>query len=143
MSEASRAEREQLLNTYQDYEDLWNGDLSKLHVVAESVAFYSPDVPDGGLHGREAFEAYLRGVRAAFPDWHVAVDDLVAGDGLVMKEWTATGTHEGEFDGVPPTGREIEISGMAKDLIADGEVLEGRLYYDPAEMAEQLGLTGE
>jgi predicted ester cyclase len=60
-----------------------------------------------------------------------------------MKEWTATGTHEGEFDGVPPTGREIEISGMAKDLIADGEVLEGRLYYDPAEMAEQLGLTGE
>jgi steroid delta-isomerase-like uncharacterized protein len=143
MAETSGSEREQLLSTYDDYEDLWNGDRSKLSVVAESITFSSPGVPGGELHGREAFEAYLHEVRTAFPDWHVAVDDLLAGDGIVMKEWTATGTHDGEFDGVPPTGREVEISGMAKDVIADGKVQDGRLYYDPDDVAEQLGLTSE
>jgi len=141
MAETSASEHEQLLSTYQDYENLWNGDFSKLDVVAESFAFYSPGVSDGELHGREAFDAYLREVRSAFPDWQVVADDLLAGDGLIMKEWTVTGTHEGEYNGVPPTGREIELHGMAKDTIADGKVREGRLYYDSQAVAEQLGLT--
>ena len=141
MAEASTTEHEQTLTVYQDYEDLWNGDLSKLHVVAESIAFYSPALPDGELHGRKAFEAFLREVRSSFPDWHVVADDMLAGDGIVMKEWTITGTHEGEYRGVPPTGREIEFRGMAKDVIADGKVREHRLYYDSQEVPEQLGLT--
>lgn len=141
MAETSATEHEQVLNTYQDYEDLWNGDFSQLEVVAESFAFQSPDVPDGELQGREAFEAYLRDVRSAFPDWQVVTDDLLAGDGLIMKEWTVTGTHEGEYNGIPPTGREIEINGMAKDIITDDKVQEGRLYYNTQDMAEQLGLT--
>lgn len=140
MAETSATEHEQVLNTYQDYEDLWNGDFSKVEVVAESFAFHSPGVPDGELHGREAFEAYLREVRSAFPDWQVVADDLLAGDGLIMKEWTVTGTHEGEYNGVPPTGHEIEINGMAKDIITDGKVQEGRLYYNSQDVAEQLGL---
>jgi len=141
MSEASTTEHEQTLNTYQDYEDLWNGDLSKLDVVAESITFYNPSLPEGELHGREAFEAYLREVRSAFPDWHIVADDLLVGDGIIMKEWTITGTHEGEFQGVPPTGREIEVHGMARDIIADGQVQEARLYHNPQEVPEQLGLT--
>jgi len=143
MSEASTTEREQTLNTYQDYEDLWNGDLSKIDVVAESITFYNPSLPDGELHGREAFEAYLREIRSAFPDWHVVADDLIAGDGIVMKEWTITGTHKGEYKGVPPTGREIELKGMDKILIADGNVQQARLYHNPQEVPAQLGLTEE
>ncbi|RLM88619.1 hypothetical protein D3D02_11510 [Halobellus sp. Atlit-38R] len=141
MSKASTTEHEQTLNTYQDFEDLWNGNLSKLDVVAESITFYNPSLPEGELHGREAFEAYLRKVRSAFPDWYVVADDLLVGDGIVMKEWTITGTHEGEFKGVPPTGREIEFKGMGKDIIADGKVQEQRLYHNPQGVPEQLGLT--
>lgn len=141
MSEASTTEHERTLSTYRDYEDLWNGDLSNIDVVAESISLSDPALPDGEIHGREAFEAYLREVRSAFPDWHVVADDLLVDDGIVMKEWTTTGTHRGEYKGVPPTGREIEISGMARDVIADGKVQEARLYYDPQEVPEQLGLT--
>lgn len=60
-------------------------------------------------------------------------------DGVAVKEWTMTGTHEGEFNGIPPTGREIESEGMAKVLVDDGRVPEDRLYYNPQLLAEQLG----
>lgn len=141
MSETGTTEREQLLDTYQDYEDLWNGDFSRLDVVSESIALYSPSVPGGEIHGREEFEAYLRSVRSAFPDWYVDADDLLAEGEVIMKEWTVTGTHEGEFKNIPPTERSIEIKGMAKDIIRDGKVEEARLYYNPQNWTEQLGLT--
>ena len=124
-----------------EYRKLWNGDFSKLDVVAESVDVHVPSMTDREINDRDSFEAYLRELRTGFPDWHVTVDDLLEEDGLVMKEFTVTGTHEGEFDGIPPTGREIEISGMAKIRTADGTVQEDWLYFDLQEMARQLGLT--
>jgi steroid delta-isomerase-like uncharacterized protein len=125
----------------EEYRQLWNGDLSKLDVVAESVDVHVPSMTGREIHDRDAFEAYLRELRTGFPDWHVTVNDLLSEDGLVMKEFTVTATHEGEFAGIPPTGREIEISGMAKIRTADGKVQEDWLYFDQQEMARQLGLT--
>jgi predicted ester cyclase len=60
-----------------------------------------------------------------------------------MKEWTVTATHDGEYSGIPPTNREVEISGMAKILTENGKVVEDRLYYDLQEVFDQLGLTEE
>lgn len=133
---------EQIVN---DYVDVWNeGNYGQIpDVVTESVAIYDPGAPGGEVHGREGFEAFLREVRTGFPDFHIAVDDVLAGDDVVMAEWTATGTHEGEFNDVPPTGREIDMTGMSKILIADGKVEEDRIYYDRQELFEQLGLADD
>lgn len=126
-----------------DYTVLWNGDFSKLDRVAESVSVYHHAAPDGVIHGREALEGFVSEFHTAFPDFHLTVDDWIHSDSVVMKEWTMTGTHEGEFNGIPPTGREIESTGMAKILITDSKVQEDRLYYNPQVMVEQLGLTEE
>jgi steroid delta-isomerase-like uncharacterized protein len=123
-----------------EYRELWNGNFSKLDVVAESVDVSVPSMSDGEMYGRDEFEAYLRELRAGSPDWHVTVNDVLASDELVMKEWTVTATHEGEYNGMPPTNREIEISGMAKIRTEDGKVQEDRLYYDLRALFEQLGL---
>ena len=56
-----------------------------------------------------------------------------------MTEWTGSGTHEGEFNGFPPTGRTFEHRGMSKFVIANSRIEEERMYYDPREIAEQLG----
>jgi len=138
MSQPDTTDHESLMH---EYTGLWNGDFSNLDVVAESVDVSVPSLSDGEIHGRDAFEAYLRELRTGFPDWHVTMDDTLAGDGVVMKEWTVTATHEGEYNGIPPTERTIEISGMAKILITNGRVQEDRLYYDFHEVIEQLGLT--
>lgn len=136
----STSETEQVLK---DYEDVWYGDFSKLDVVSETVSVHSPDVPDGAVHGRDAFERYVREFRTAFPDFDVTVEERLAREPVVMIEWTATGTQEGEFVGNPPTGREFEITGVSKILVEDGKIREERLYYDLGEMLEQLRLPEE
>lgn len=140
MTETSTPETDVLMK---DYTELWNGNFSKLDVVAETVAVYHHAAPEGVVRGREALEAFIREFHSAFPDFHITVDDWMSNDGVAMKEWAVTGTHEGEFNGVPPTGNEIETTGMAKILIADGQVQEDRLYYNPQLMVEQLGVTDE
>jgi steroid delta-isomerase-like uncharacterized protein len=138
MAEQTTTGHEQVMS---DYTELWNGDFSKRDVVAESVSFYHPSVPDGGMHGRDAVLGRIREYHAAFPDFEVTVHDWVSRDEVVMKEYTMAGTHEGEFDGVPPTGRTVESRGMAKIRVVDGAVTEDRLYFDRSAVLAQLGLA--
>jgi steroid delta-isomerase-like uncharacterized protein len=137
MAQATR-DVEQLIS---DYQDLRNGDFSKLDVVAESATIRDPAAPEGEVQGRDALEAYLREFRSGFPDLRITIDDTLAGDEAVTAEWTATGTHEGEFNGIAPTEREIGIAGMDNIQVAGGRVQEHWVYYDLRELFEQLGLT--
>jgi predicted ester cyclase len=52
-----------------------------------------------------------------------------------------TTQHEGEFNDIPPTGREVELRAMAKFLVDDGKVTEHREYHDRQDFLEQLGVT--
>lgn len=110
-----------------DYNDLWTGDLSNLDVVADSFSFTAP-VDE--IHGRDALEEFLREMTDAFGDVEYGIRTSLAGDETVMEEWTWRGTHEGEFDGIPATGDEVELTGMHTLVIADGEVQEDRTYFD-------------
>ena len=139
MAEDATPDVEQLVS---DYEDLLNGDFSKLDVLSRSFTFYGPGMPEEGLD-REAFEEYVRGNRDAFPDLQFTIDEMLASDTVIMSEWTVTGTHEGEFNGIPPTGRKVEFNTMTKHLITDGKIHEELGYYDPQEMLSQLGVTDE
>jgi steroid delta-isomerase-like uncharacterized protein len=85
----------------------------------------------------------MRGILSGFPDLHVAVTDMVSSENTVMYEATLTMTHEGEFEGIPPTGRKLEIREMATVEVADGTVEAHRVYYDNRETRRQLGLVEE
>jgi len=126
-----------------DYLALWHGDYSKIDSVSDSFVAYEPSAPDGEVHGPDALEAYVRELRAAFPDFTITPVALLEDAEIVMAEWTAKGTHEGEFNGLSPTGRTFDHKGMSKFIIADGKVQEERMYYDPREIAEQLGFLEE
>ncbi len=124
-----------------DYEDLLNGDFSKLDVISESYRYHGPGVPEGGVHGREAYRAFLQSFRDGFSDLEYAIEMMLVSDDLTMLEWRVTGTHDGEFNGIPPTNREIEMETMAKQVIADGEIQEEWGYYDTQAMMAQLGIA--
>ena len=123
--------------------DVHSGDVSKLDVYAETVSRYDPFLPDEGVHGRDAFENDVRDVKAAFPDLQVMADDVLVGDDVAMIEWTWMGTHEEEFDGIPPTHNTVEVRGMMKLVIEGGQIQEERSYYDAQDHLAQLGVTDE
>lgn len=138
MAEPNLTESEQVVH---DYIAWVNGDPSKVNVLSESVDVYNPGLPEGEVHDRAAYEAYLREIRAGFPDLQFTEEAVVSSDDVALVEFTITGTHDGEFVGIPPTGREVEIRGAEKFRIADGKVVECHVYYDTQELADQLGLT--
>jgi steroid delta-isomerase-like uncharacterized protein len=133
-------ESERLVNAYVG---AWNErDYSTVpELVSESIVVRNPTAPGGVVRGHDELEAFMRGTVAGFPDFHVSVLEMLAGDDRVMYEAELTMTHEGEFDEIPPTGREIEIREMAVCEIADGEIREYRTYFDQQEVLEQLGLA--
>lgn len=118
-----------------------NGDESKVDALAESVDVYNPGLPNGEVHSRAEWEAYQRDAEAGFPDFNLQEEELVADGNVVMAEVRITGTHEGEFKGLPPTGREVEIHGMDKFIVENGQIVEWHAFYDTAQLEEQLGLT--
>lgn len=126
-----------------DYVEMWNERAFDRMPELVSEAFVHVD-PDGSeVHGRDGLEAYMREILSGFPDLHVAVTDMVSSGETVMYEAELTMTHEGEFQGLPPTGRAIEIREMATIEVTDGTVEAHRVYYDNQETLRQLGVTEE
>lgn len=108
-------------------------------------AYFSPELTDhalppglpSGLEGRKMFASALV---AAFPDLHVEVEDLVTDGGKVVTRYSVRGTHKGELMGIPPTGRQVSIGGIAIDRFENGRSIEHWEYYDQMGMMQQLGV---
>lgn len=126
-----------------DYVEMWNErEFERIpELVAESFVHVDPDGSE--VQGRDGLEEYMRGILAGFPDLHVDVTDMVSSGGTVMYEAELTMTHEGEFEGIPPTGRELEIGEMATIEVVDGKVEAHRVYFDNQETLRQLGIVEE
>lgn len=118
-----------------------NGDESKIEAISEEVDVYGPALPEGEVHSREEWASFIEANREGFPDIEFSIEELVTGDDVVMVELTITGTHTGEFMGIPPTDREIEIPAVDKFVVQHGQVVEWRPYFDSQEIPEQLGLS--
>jgi len=110
-------------------------------VLAESFVLVDPTIPEGEVHGRDGVESLIGKIHQGFPDFHIEVLDVLADEEIVMIEARYTGTHEGEFQGLPPTSREIDFQGVEKYEIGAGEIQRGRVYLNEQELKEELGLT--
>jgi steroid delta-isomerase-like uncharacterized protein len=91
--------------------------------------------------GTESMLHGLREFAEAFPDWTVEVGNVVTSGPYVAAEWRTTGTHEGMFRGVAPTGIRFRRDGCAIAEIVEGRIARYRDYYDRATLLEQLGLS--
>jgi steroid delta-isomerase-like uncharacterized protein len=138
MAEAS-TDTEQRLD---EYMAIWNErDYSKIpDVISESFVRMSP-VAGEDVKGHDGLEEFLRSLEASFSDFQVSHEEQLIGEDIVMFESTFTGTHDGEFNDVPPTNEKVEVSNMSILQLEDGRIREHRTYYDPQVFAEQLGVT--
>ena len=74
--------------------------------------FVNHDPPFGATPDREGMRGAGAMFRAAFPDWHSDIDHLVGEGDLVVEQFTASGTQQGEIMGVPATGRTVTLRGI-------------------------------
>ena len=121
------------------YSELWNEWQLGLanEILSESLRFR------GSLgavcEGREAFRDYAESVRAAFPDWHNRIDEILATGDRVVTRMTWTGTHRGALGDVEPTGAQVEYPGAAFFRLANGQIEEAWVVGDTQELWRQIG----
>jgi steroid delta-isomerase-like uncharacterized protein len=90
--------------------------------------------------GRAGLAGVLAGMFAAFPDLHWTLHDTIAEQDRVMTFSTWTGTHRGEFMGIPATGRRVTVEAWTLDRYRDSQLTESRIIMDVAGMLIQLGV---
>jgi steroid delta-isomerase-like uncharacterized protein len=106
-------------------------------LLAPDYALHFPGMP--GPLKREAFPVFIASFPAAFPDFHLAVESLIAEGDEVAVRFVLSGTHQGEFMGIAPTGRKVEVPGHVFYRIRGGKIVDDRPIFDRALMLEQLG----
>ena len=126
------------------YEELW--DERKLEVAHELIAEGGVNY-DTGLTanplGPEEMKGTVRMVTAAFPDNRHEVEEIFAEGDRVMARVTLTGTHEGPFMGIPPTGRRISVNEIHVYRLREGKAIEHRVGRDDLGALRQLGVIAD
>ena len=127
------------------YIAIWNDrDYSRIPaVVSESFVMTDLGAPDGEVHGPEGVEEWIGGFVSAFCDLRMEINERLVGDDTATFEATFTGTHDGEFDGLAPNGREVELQFVDRMKVEDGKIQAEWVYYDTQEFARQFGQVEE
>jgi steroid delta-isomerase-like uncharacterized protein len=89
----------------------------------------------------DGFRQFVVGWRSAFPDIHCEVGDLIAEGDRVAWSVRARGMHQGEFLGIPATGRAVDFDSLNVGEFRDGRAYRHKVLMDLPVMLEQLGVA--
>jgi steroid delta-isomerase-like uncharacterized protein len=107
---------------------------------SESVAYHRSS---GELAGRYELQNDIEMFHAAFPDLEADISRIMSNGDKVSFIYKLRGTHKGEFEGIPPTGQEMDAKGAAIVRIDGDQIGEYRIVFDNLGMLEQLGVLGD
>jgi predicted ester cyclase len=124
-------------------DEIWNN--GRLELIDELIAEDLVDhVELPGLPGigRARYRASIEMARAAFPDYRNPLDFVLADGEFAVSYGRSTGTHRGEYMGIPPTGRSFDVPTFGILRFASGQAVERWGFSDNLAMMQQLGLMG-
>ena len=105
-------------------------------LVAQDYIQHTKGVPPG----RVGVQQFFTTLRAAFPDIHNTIEDMLAEGDRVVWRSTIRGTHTGPFRGIPPTGKQVTITAINILRIVDGQFVENWGEQDNLGLMQQLGV---
>jgi steroid delta-isomerase-like uncharacterized protein len=123
---------------YEDFANTGNPAVAD-ELFAPDHVHHEADNPGQGS-GPEGQKQLIAAVRAAFPDLTFTVEDLVGAGDRVLARYVITGTHQGPYNGIPATGKQITVTGMAIFRFADGKIAETWVIFDTLGLLQQLGV---
>ena len=106
-------------------------------LLASDYVRHDANLPD--VNGPTAQLEFIAGVLRAFPDLQVQAEQLIAQDDHVAVRVSMRGTHQGDFVGVPPTGREVRFESMEVFRLDGGKVAEQWVVMNALGLFQQLG----
>lgn len=109
-------------------------------LVADEFVGYDPSLPEP-VRGPDGVRKTAEMMLSAFPDAQVDLEEVVAEGDRIAVRIRCTGTHEGEYMGIEPTGEEVQFQLMAFQRIVDGNVVEERAVVDHLGLLAQLGVV--
>ena len=107
-------------------------------LIGEDYVYRAPGSPE--FNGPEGFKQVVTVYRTAFPDLHIAIEDVMGEGDKVVGRFTARGTHRGELMGIPPTGNSITVTGIDLSRYRDGKMVDYYEIFDALGMMQQLGV---
>src|ERR1700733_8910018 len=130
----------QIVQRFMD--ECWNkGNLNAVsELVADDCRYHDPVFPSL-TSGAENLKNHIQTCRNGFPDLMFTIDDTIAERNEVVEHWTATGTHKGQFLGMPPTNKKATVTGTSIFRIEGGKIVEEWANWNLMSMLEQLGLA--
>jgi steroid delta-isomerase-like uncharacterized protein len=137
-SSEQEQENKQLVRQFFELLDLHDTEsMGQLLISSTNYSFHIGGMPspvDWNEHKR-----LLTGVNNAFPDLHHEITDLIAEGDKVAIRLNVTGTHKGEFQGIPPSGKKLSLDEMGIITIIDGKITEGWISSDTMRLMQQIG----
>jgi steroid delta-isomerase-like uncharacterized protein len=91
--------------------------------------------------GREGFKRVMMMFRTAFPDMNITIDDMIAEGDRVATRGSWTGTHRGDFMGIPATGKQVAVSYSDIWRLEAGKAVENWVQMDTLGLMQQLGVV--
>jgi steroid delta-isomerase-like uncharacterized protein len=122
-------------------EDPWTKGLDVLdELVSPDFVGYDPTLPEP-IRGIDGVKEFTKMFKSAFPDGGLTIDEIVGDGDHVAVRWTGRGTHEGELMGIPPTGKEVTLSGASFLHLSGHKIVEDHSTWDTHGMLVQLGVA--
>ena len=115
---------------------------TEAEVLAPDYVAHAPGLP-GPLEGVEAWSQFTAAFTEAFPDLRLTVQDIMAEGDMVAARVAFRGTHRGEFQGIPPTDKEVNFTAMEFNRVIDGKVEGHWVELDLFGLMQQLGAIPE
>ena len=122
------------------FEELWN---RKNYAITQELVH--PDFTAHGAGGQDIKQGpdgvaeMVRTWHKAFPDGHMAIDDIITEDDISVIRMTFRGTHLDEFYGNPASGKKVEVTSIGIDRVVDGQITEGWGELNMLGLMQQIG----
>ena len=130
------------------YETVWNKVINDREIDLINEDSFDKDVTalatsGGDIIGLENFKNYYNNYLTGFSDAEFTIVDIFGQGDKMVKHWNFKGTHDGDFFGVPATGKSVDISGTTLIKMKDGKIASEQDYMDFLSFYTQLGLLGQ
>ena len=127
------------------YETVWNKVINDREIDLINEDSFDKDATalatsGGDIVGLENFKNYYNNYLTGFSDAEFTIVDIFGQGDKMVKHWRFKGTHDGDFFGVPATGKSVDVSGTTLIKMKDGKIVAEQDFMDFLSFYTQLGL---